>query len=73
MPKRKAKKDRAWDVGYACACAEIIRTHDQPTIAEDVYESNFLTVSQLRAAGVDEYDIKVLKPIIREIERKRNP
>ncbi len=57
--------------GYTCACANMIKDHGISTPVEDCYGANFLTVKQLKSIGVDEHDIEVLKPVIKEIERKR--
>jgi hypothetical protein len=58
--------------GFACACATMMREHDQPTMVEDCYRNNFNSIKQLREAGVAEFDLEVLIPIVKEIERKRS-
>ena len=57
--------------GYACAVSNLLTMFDQPSIAREVYECNFKTVKELRAIGVEESDIKTLKPIIKEIKNRR--
>jgi len=55
--------------GYACAVATLIRMDGcASTEAIDLYESNFLSLKELKEIGVDEYDLEVLKPLIEEIE-----
>ncbi len=70
------KKPNMWEktfsIGYACACANIIRTHGEETIARDCFNQNFMSVETMKAIGVDEDDIKVLEPIVKEIERKQS-
>ena len=72
----KTKKINMWEktfsIGYACACANMMRDHDQPTMVEDCFGANFMDIETMKAIGVDEFDIEVLKPIVKEIERKRN-
>ncbi len=65
------KKRNDFLIGYACACADIMRSHGEDTIAADVFRGCFMTVSQMRKVGVDESDIDALKPIVKEILRKR--
>lgn len=57
--------------GYACAVAQIIDQHGEDSIAEDIFQCNFMSIKTMRSIGVDEYDIKLLKPIVKEIERKK--
>ncbi len=72
----KTKKINLWQktfsIGYACACAIMLRDHDEPTMVEDCFRANFMDVETMRKIGVDEYDIEALKPIVKEIERKRS-
>jgi hypothetical protein len=56
--------------GYACAVAQIIIQHGQDGIAEDIFKCNFMSIKTMKAIGVEESDIEVLKPIVKEIERK---
>lgn len=54
--------------GWACALADLNRLYDQPTMVEDVMRCGGITVKDLRAAGVDDYDIR---EIVRCIPRHR--
>ena len=76
MDNQSNKKANFWEktfsIGYACACANIIRTHGEETIARDCFNENFMSVETMKAIGVDEDDIKVLEPIVKEIERKQS-
>lgn len=56
--------------GYACAVAQIIEQHGETTLAEDIFKCNFMSIQTMRMIGVDEHDIEVLAPIVKEIERK---
>lgn len=66
----KESEDK-WMQGFACACAITMENHDCETIVRNTYECNFMTICELKKAGVDEHDIKILKPIIKEIKRLR--
>lgn len=73
MEKKEANMwQKTFSIGYACACANIIRTHGQETIAEDCFRENFMSIKTMRSIGVDEEDIKILTPIVKEIERKKS-
>jgi len=63
--------EKIFSIGYACACANMMRDHDQPTMVEDCFAANFMSIETMKEIGVDESDIEVLAPIVREIERKR--
>jgi hypothetical protein len=68
--ERYAEQD-AFSVGYACACANMMRDHDQPTMVKDCLRANFLSVEKMYAIGVELSDIEILKPIVEEIENRR--
>ena len=57
--------------GYFCACAVAMRQHGDDGTVYDLVAENFTSLKALRADGVDEYDIEILMPIFKEIERKR--
>lgn len=57
--------------GYACAVAQIIEQHGETSLAEDVFACNFMSIQTMKMIGVDKHDIELLKPIVKEIERKR--
>lgn len=57
--------------GFICACAVTQRNHRCDSIVEDTLVCGFESLEKLVAAGVDQYDIDILMPIIKEIERKR--
>lgn len=55
--------------GYACAVAMIKASHDPGTPVTDALKACGLTsISKLRAKGVDEYDIEILRSSIKEIQ-----
>lgn len=57
--------------GYFCACAVAMKQHGDDGTVYDLVAENYTSLKQLRDDGVDEHDIEVLMPIIKEIERKR--
>lgn len=65
------QQDKDFSKGYACACAVLMRLHRESTLVEHMLKENFMSIRQMRSAGVDEYDIDLLKPVVKEIERKR--
>ncbi len=71
VSSRLSEKDKAWSQGFAAACAITLSNHGCDTIVEDTFRCNFMDEPTMRRRGVDEYDIEILKPIIKEIKRKR--
>jgi hypothetical protein len=70
MKKQKYNNwEKTFSIGYACACANIIRLHTEDTIAKDCFSQNFMSIKTMKEIGVDEEDIKILEPIVKEIER----
>jgi hypothetical protein len=70
-PQKMTTKD-AIDVGVALgvsvACAIIQSCFDQPRYCAEVLKAcGFETRSKLKAAGAEEYDLKLLKPVFAEI------
>ncbi len=62
-----------FSTGYTCASATLIRlTGDADGTHEcELYACNYHSVKSLKSLGVDESDIEILKPTIKEIERKQ--
>jgi hypothetical protein len=58
--------------GAACALAIVNRNHDEPTMcAEALVAMGPTTADELRAAGVDEYDIEGLESVLKHLENQR--
>jgi hypothetical protein len=55
-----------FDNGYSCACANLVKSHGEDSIAEDILKCN------LNVENISEDDLDVLMPIIKEIERKKS-
>lgn len=47
--------------GFAIALAELIRLHDEPTLARDVIDGNGYALNDFERAGVDRYDLIELR------------
>jgi len=69
--KKEHNKDwgKAFTQGYCCAVANIMRTHDEETIAIDVLVAG-ASEKDAKESGVDERDMEVLRPLWKEIRRK---
>lgn len=65
------KEEKAFIRGFAFACATSINSNHSKCEVEETYSQNFYSVKQLEEAGVDDCFVDVLKPIIKEILRKR--
>lgn len=57
--------------GYICACANLMRISGESTPLREVLECSFKSINDLKKDGVDEEDIKVLLPVIKEIISRR--
>lgn len=51
--------------GYVCATANVVRMYGEETLAEELLKCNNVT------EDIDESDLEILKPVLKEIERKR--
>lgn len=67
----KAGQNLGFTQGYTCACATMVNEHGDSTSVVDCYKNNFHSVKQLRELGCEEFDIKLLKNTIKEIENKK--
>lgn len=52
----KNKRDE-WLCGYACALANVVRVTNEPQIAKMTLTGDGLSVKELKAAGVEPYDL----------------
>lgn len=56
--------------GYACAISSIVSTHGECTATREALVAGGLTtVEKMRDAGVDEYDIEILKPLLKGLKK----
>jgi hypothetical protein len=71
MIDNRVERDKhEFSLGFIAACAVILQSHGEDTIVEDALRCNSLTVDEMREIGVDEHDIEILMPVLKEIERK---
>jgi hypothetical protein len=58
--------------GFVAACAATLSNHGCDTIVADTLVCcGPVSVDHYRKLGVEEYDITILRPIIKEIQRKK--
>ena len=68
MPKKKMSDyDRGMIVGIGLACSIIQNNIDQPRGIAECLNACCLTRRQLKRAGVEDYDLKILRPVFREL------
>lgn len=72
MAKKITAKNKAFTQGYVCACAVMIKDHGNYTEVEDALKGIYRSVDDLMRYEIDEYDMEVLMPCFKEIDRKRN-
>lgn len=63
MAIKRTKVDKAFICGYGIACAEIVRLHDEPTIAADIVLASNFSLQDFETAGLDPYDVDELKKL----------
>ncbi len=69
--KVKEAWDKGFSTGYACACAVTVQQHGVSTEVTDCFRENFMDLAEMKKIGVDPHDIEQLKPIVKEIKRRR--
>jgi hypothetical protein len=47
--------------GFAVACATLVRSYDEPSMAKYIMTSNGITLRDLKGAGVEEFDLAPLR------------
>lgn len=63
----KSEFDRGVIVGIGLACSIAQSTHDCPVVLAEVLRAACLNRRQMKAAGVDDYDLKILGPVFAEL------
>jgi hypothetical protein len=53
-----------WLCGYAAALSCIVRQHDEPGLVVSALVGDGITVTQLEAAGVESFDLDVIKKAV---------
>lgn len=71
MRKPLSEWDKGAMQGYMAALSGIIAGHGIDTTIEEAYECNYCTIAELRRYGVDEYDINLLRPVVKAVKDKR--
>lgn len=65
FPRRNLMADVAWTRGFALALAEVQRAAGCDSVTKRVLRNAGLTVKKLRAAGVEDYDIKPIAATVK--------
>lgn len=78
MPKRTADQDehhrKGFNIGMVVAASICVSAHGAEVEAEEILNNVGLnTRAKAKAAGVDDYDLKILRPIFQHINNKRRP
>jgi hypothetical protein len=55
--------------GYLVAVSTMLHLHDYPTIAEDLLREAGLTFSDAKRVGLDDFDMKILRPVFADTRR----
>lgn len=68
MPKKINEFDRGVIVGVGLACSIIQSSHNQPVACAEAIGACALNRAKLKRAGLDDYDLKILRPVFKELE-----
>jgi hypothetical protein len=60
---KKSEKD--FIQGYACAMAQLIRLHGEPSMARDLINCGGFTLDDFKKAECDEYDLKPIEELLK--------
>lgn len=55
-----------FNIGYTLAVANLINLHDTPSVAADVMAQTDITLKEITAMGLSDYDLKPLRKMFRE-------
>ncbi len=59
------KHDPEWLRGFAAALGPLVRTFDKPSLVRCVMEGDGITYRDLKAAGVEEFDLAPIRSATR--------
>lgn len=66
------RNEQSFIAGYVLAVANIIHTHDEPTIAKDVLRELGSSAPALDDLDLTDFDLDVLKPLFAAVEDDAN-
>lgn len=73
MAKRTKDWDRGFASGVAVACGIINSCFDQPSmVSEALVATGYETRQKLKAAGADDYDLKLLRSAFADITMQKS-
>lgn len=72
MSRKLTDADKAFRAGYLMAVANVCHLHDEPVVARDVLAELGIGVGCIRGLDLTEYDLSALRPLFREIERRKS-
>lgn len=67
MAKKISDYDRGVIVGVGLACSIAQSAHDCPTVLAEVLGATCLNRRKLKAAGLEDHDLKILRPVFKEL------
>ncbi len=68
MPKKLSEYDKGVIVGIAIACSTIQSAYDEPRMVSEAVGAAALNRAKMKRAGVDDYDLKILRPVFAELK-----
>ena len=68
MAKKMSDYDRGVIIGIGLACSIAQSSHDVPVVVEEVLRAACLDRRKLKRAGLDDHDLKILKPVFAQMK-----
>ena len=67
MSRKMSDYDRGVIVGVGLACSIIQSAHDNPVLCSEAIAACGLNRAKLKRAGLEDYDLKILRPVFKEL------
>ncbi len=68
MAKKISEYDRGVIIGIGLACSIAQSSHDCPVVLAEVMRAACLNRRKLKAAGLERYDLDILRPVFAELK-----
>jgi hypothetical protein len=67
---KNTNRMKGFTQGYACAVATLMQNYGESTYVEELIGAGGLTLKVCKENDVDDYDMKILRPILKKMEDK---
>jgi len=67
IQKLMSLAETEFDKGFVAACVITLKNHDQPTMVEDTFKANFMTIDEMKKKGIEKQDIETIRWVRRDV------